>query len=91
MEENRNNFKKSGNGANVLADIVAENLGADRYGADRNHINLDDALRNSREYVSPVDVGRAEDDCVLQRPRKEYRKKQGEKGSGYDPPARCRP
>ena len=62
MEENRNNFKKSGNGANVLADIVAENLGADRYGADRNHINLDDALRNSREYVSPVDVGRAEDD-----------------------------
>ena len=32
MEENRNNFKKSGNGANVLADIVAENLGADRYG-----------------------------------------------------------
>ena len=63
MEENRNNFKKSGNGANVLADIVAENLGADRYGADRNHINLDDALRNSREYVSPVDVGRAEDDA----------------------------
>ena len=62
MEENRNNFKKSGNGANVLADIVAENLGADRYGADRNHINLDDALRNSREYVSPVDIGRAEDD-----------------------------
>ena len=63
MEENRNNFKESGNGANVLADIVAENLGADRYGADRNHINLDDALRNSREYVSPVDVGRAEDDA----------------------------
>ena len=48
MEENRNNFKKSGNGANVLADIVAENLGADRYGADRNHNSLDDALRNSR-------------------------------------------
>ena len=62
MEENSSIFKKAGNGPGVLADLVAENLGADRYGADRNHVSLEDALRFSREYVSPFDVGRAEDD-----------------------------
>ena len=61
MEENSSIFKKAANGPGVLADLVAENLGADRYGADRNHVSLDDALRFSREYVSPFDVGRAED------------------------------
>ena len=61
MEENSNTYRKERGRAGGLADLVAENLGADRYGADRNHVNLDEALRNAREYVSPVDVGRAED------------------------------
>ena len=61
MEESSNTYRKERGRAGGLADLVAENLGADRYGADRNHVNLDEALRNAREYVSPVDVGRAED------------------------------
>ena len=61
MEENSSTSRKAGGRTGGLADLVAENLGADRYGADRNHVNLDEALRYSREYVSPVDVGRAED------------------------------
>ena len=61
MEENSNTYRKERGRAGGLADLVAENLGADRYGADRNHVNLDEALRNAREYVSPGDVGRAED------------------------------
>ena len=61
MEENSNTSRKAGDKTGGLADLVAENLGADRYGADRNHVNLDEALRNAREYVSPGDVGRAED------------------------------
>ena len=69
MEEDGNIFKKAASGPGVLADLVAENLGADRYGADRNHVSLDDALRFSREYVSPVDVERAEDDMDGERDR----------------------
>ena len=61
MEEISNTYRKERGRAGGLADLVAENLGADRYGADRNHVNLDEALRNAREYVSPGDVGRAED------------------------------
>ena len=57
MEENSNTSRKAGDKTGGLADLVAENLGADRYGADRNHVNLDEALRNAREYALSMSGG----------------------------------
>ena len=51
MDERSNISKRTGR----VADILAENLGADRYGAERNHISLDDAVRYSREYAGPAE------------------------------------
>ena len=65
MEENRNIFKKAGEGAAGraagVADFFAESLGEDRYGAERAYVSLDDALRNAREYVRPADDHDTED------------------------------
>ena len=65
MEENRNIFKKAGEGAAGraagVADFFAESLGEDRYGAERAYVSLDDALRNAREYERPADDHDTED------------------------------
>lgn len=46
---------------NTLLDFLTEFGGIDSYGAGKNYTDLDEAIKNAKEYVSPDDTNRATD------------------------------
>lgn len=46
---------------NKTTDFIAEFGDTDRHGADKNYVDLDDAISNAKDYVSPDDTSRAAD------------------------------
>ena len=46
---------------NRTIDFVAEYGGTDNHGPNRNYMDLDDAVQNAKDYVSPDDTSRASD------------------------------